>query len=323
MIPEHYFEVICCPKCKADLQANSEKDELFCPSCKSTYPVIEDIPVLLPGVEDEVSQIVKQFYDSEWTRNRAGVLKARVQHEDLSHLGQLYTKMNEDRFLSLFDPKRGQSFFLDAGAGAQPRVEFGSKYTYHICVDFSLDGLVESRKLLGERAICVCGSLLSMPLKDLRCDGIIASHVLYHIDKDLQGDAIRELHRVLRPEGKLLVFYRNPNSLEASIIKGKAAIKKGLNKVIGRKETTIKGENTLYYYSNSINHMLSILNTEFGSSRVSIKSLRMFTIRVTQKAFDSRLLGRTIFKATVLIEKILRRKPSFSSYVAYVAERSH
>ena len=29
-----------CPKCKTDLDANKDKEELYCHHCKSTYPII-------------------------------------------------------------------------------------------------------------------------------------------------------------------------------------------------------------------------------------------------------------------------------------------
>ncbi|MDA2936682.1 class I SAM-dependent methyltransferase [Acidobacteria bacterium AH-259-A15] len=262
MIPQHYFEIICCPKCRSNFDKNSKNEkEVSCHNCKSTYPVIQGIPILLPVLEDEVGQVVKRFYDSEWRRNEAGVLKAKVKHEDLSNLGQLYIKRNEARFVSLFkqEQEKDQNFFLDAGSGAQPRVEFGKNYSYHICLDFSLEGLIESRKLLGSRAICICGSILNMPIKDSVCDGVIASHVIYHIEKDLQVNAIQQLSRVLRPGSKLLILYANPNSLERLLIKG-------LKKMMRRKETATSNESTFYYYAHSVNFMLDICSNEFGNS---------------------------------------------------------
>ena len=91
MIPEHYYKLICCPKCKTDLDKISYKNELYCQNCKSKYPVIEDIPILLHEVKDEISQIIKEFYDTEWKRNRNGILRAKVKHEDLSTIGQQTT----------------------------------------------------------------------------------------------------------------------------------------------------------------------------------------------------------------------------------------
>jgi len=315
MIPEYYFKVICCPNCKSDLEEIKGKDELFCQCCNASYPVIQNIPILLHGVEDETSQIIKQFYDSEWKKNRDGVLKAKVKHEDLSRIGQLYIKKNENRFSSLFDNNNDITFFLDAASGAQPRVDFGKNFDYHICVDFSLDGMVESRKILGNRAICICGSLLNMPIKDLTCNGIIASHVLYHIDKDLQEDAVSQLYRVMRPEGKLLIFYGNPHSFERVIIKSlKMLIRRN---TIKKKSST----QTIYYHAHTISHMLNLINNIFGNSSGSVISLRLFSIAITQKLFNNTIFGSIFYNAIIFVENIFRKIPTFSSYIAYIAKK--
>jgi len=114
--------------------------------------------------------------------------------------------------------RKTKNFFLDAASGAQPRVNFGASYSYHVCLDFALDGLIECKQLLGDRAICICGSLLNMPIKSMICDGIVVSHCLYHIDKDLQLNAVSELSRVLSYKGTVLIFYGNPNSFERRIL---------------------------------------------------------------------------------------------------------
>ena len=41
MIPSHYFEIICCPKCKSNLDADSKKEQLICPNCKLIFPVVD------------------------------------------------------------------------------------------------------------------------------------------------------------------------------------------------------------------------------------------------------------------------------------------
>lgn len=313
MVPKYYFQVICCPKCKSDLEANPRnEEELICSNCSSTYPVIDGIPVLLDKIEDEVSQVIKKFYDSAWKRNKNGMLIAKVEHEDLASLGQKYTRLNEDRFVPFFRKgKESQDFFLDAASGAQPRVRFGKNYVYHICLDFSLDGLIECRKLLGKRAICICGSLLNIPIKDSVCNGIIASHCLYHIDKDLQQNAISELSRVLHHQGKILIFYRNPNSLEQQIVSR-------LKKMIGKKEhvdTTV-----FYYYAHPLSSMLEILSSKFPDSKVAVKPLRMFTKTISEPAFRNKILGHLLFSMFIFIEKLFKEKAHLTSYVVYVVE---
>lgn len=283
-------------------------EKLVCSSCGAIYLVIQDIPILLNEVEDEVSKIINEFYDSEWKRSKSGILSAKVKHEDLSELGQRYIQVNETRFLSLFEA--GGKFFLDAASGAQPRINFGKKFSYHICVDFSLDGLIESRQLLGERAICVCGSLLNLPLKCNVCDGIIVSHCLYHVDAVLQKDAIAELARVLHSHRKMLIFYGNSNSLEARLVKN-------LKKLLRKSEIT-KIDKTFYYYAHSIDVMLNMLSSEFHDSVITVKPLRMFSRRISARLFRTKLFAPIFFNGFILIENILHNEANVASYVAYI-----
>uniref|UniRef100_A0A832GNX8 Trm112 family protein n=1 Tax=Caldimicrobium thiodismutans TaxID=1653476 RepID=A0A832GNX8_9BACT len=47
---EQYLEVLACPLCKGDL-VYLEKEKIsgfFCKKCALLYPIVEDIPVMLP-----------------------------------------------------------------------------------------------------------------------------------------------------------------------------------------------------------------------------------------------------------------------------------
>ncbi len=41
------MEILVCPDCKGTLTADAEHDELICDECGLTYPVRDDIPVML------------------------------------------------------------------------------------------------------------------------------------------------------------------------------------------------------------------------------------------------------------------------------------
>jgi hypothetical protein len=42
------LDILVCPKCKGDLEYQSEPDEqLICRACRLAYPVEDDIPVML------------------------------------------------------------------------------------------------------------------------------------------------------------------------------------------------------------------------------------------------------------------------------------
>ncbi len=47
-----YLEVLACPQCKGDLEYKEitpeEKIGFFCKRCRLLYPILEDIPIMLP-----------------------------------------------------------------------------------------------------------------------------------------------------------------------------------------------------------------------------------------------------------------------------------
>jgi ubiquinone/menaquinone biosynthesis C-methylase UbiE len=48
-------------------------------------------------------------------------------------------------------------------------------------------------------------------------DAAYCAHVIYHIDSDHQDKAIRELIRVTKPGGRIVVIYSNQDSLPSRI----------------------------------------------------------------------------------------------------------
>ena len=53
-ISEDLLELLVCPKCKGSLALASDGSSLDCAACKLSYPVKDDIPVLLV---DEAAQL--------------------------------------------------------------------------------------------------------------------------------------------------------------------------------------------------------------------------------------------------------------------------
>ena len=318
MIPQHYFSVICCPACRGEL---SNGESLTCSNCRATYPVADGIPVLLAGSEDEVSRHVADFYSKAWKRDDEGALIAKKVHEDTTEYGQRYSGEFEKRVLPTLQRDDNPSFFLDAACGAQPRVEFGRSYQYHACVDFSLGGLRESRRLLGDRAVCVNGSLLQLPFKDHAFDGIIASHCLYHIDKDLQGKAAAELVRVLG-RGTLLILYANPERrlpLAGHMIRyASGALMMG-GKLFARPDAAPGGFGPLYTYLHPPARVFEMLSAD-PKVRTALRSLGLFTRHELEPLFRSRF-GARAYRIVEGLERRFAERPDKAYFVAYVATR--
>jgi ubiquinone/menaquinone biosynthesis C-methylase UbiE len=65
---------------------------------------------------------------------------------------------------------------------------------------------------LGPTGEFVLGSILDLPLPDNHVDAVYCAHVIYHIDAAFQEKAVRELIRVTKPGGRVVIIYANPNS---------------------------------------------------------------------------------------------------------------
>jgi uncharacterized protein YbaR (Trm112 family) len=48
MLPPELLQILACPTCKGELTQSEDGSSLLCSPCDRKYPVIEDIPVLLP-----------------------------------------------------------------------------------------------------------------------------------------------------------------------------------------------------------------------------------------------------------------------------------
>jgi uncharacterized protein YbaR (Trm112 family) len=52
MLTKELLDILCCPKCKGELEYRPEEQTLTCKSCGKVYLVKNDIPIML--VDDEV-----------------------------------------------------------------------------------------------------------------------------------------------------------------------------------------------------------------------------------------------------------------------------
>ncbi|MFH1283604.1 MAG: Trm112 family protein [bacterium] len=54
MLKKELLDVLCCPKCKGDV--NYKQDKIICRKCKIFYPVKNDIPVMLIEEAEEYTE---------------------------------------------------------------------------------------------------------------------------------------------------------------------------------------------------------------------------------------------------------------------------
>src|SRR5579872_3600 len=186
------------------------------------YPILKEIVLLLKDLAvvgprgvvlndlmSDDKKLVRNFYDQRgWHANAAGDYEDAVIFEDLRPVSKEYLKKCHDRVSRFLKPSG--DYLLDAASGAlqfKDYLQYSERYKYRVCVDLSFQALSEVKRKLGSKAICVLCDITNMPFRDGVMGGFVSLNTIYHIPKDEQATAVRELYRVLKPGGKGVVVY--------------------------------------------------------------------------------------------------------------------
>lgn len=52
-LPSDLVEILACPKCKGEVETDNSENVIRCHSCRLSYPVRDDIPVMLIDEAEE------------------------------------------------------------------------------------------------------------------------------------------------------------------------------------------------------------------------------------------------------------------------------
>jgi hypothetical protein len=192
--------------------------------------------------------------------------------------------------------RRGRYFF-DLGCGAQPRVSAGIGHEKHVCVDLSLKGLQQCKKILGDRGIYICGSLLAPPLRTAAASTALMAHCLYHIDEASQIPVLRAARALLCDDGELTVLYANPASLEFRLMKPIRALR-----------PRAQG---FYFVPLPISRVAHAIRS-WGDTNFDVSTLRAFSRFISQPVF--KLFRTAGFKGLRFLDSM---SPTMATYVVY------
>ena len=129
-----------------------------------------------------------------------------------------YQDLVDHRTTNCFSGITGR--LLTAGGGDLPgaHTKIARQFSSICCLDISQIALDISKEILGDKEEYVLASILDIPKPSNFFDAAFCAHVIYHIDKQLQSKAVRELVRVIRPGGRAVIIYSNPHSLPELIL---------------------------------------------------------------------------------------------------------
>lgn len=190
--------IICCPACKHDLKYLN--NSLICKLCKSKYPIIGDIPILLSSLNQE-SQKVKQIYEKSEVVKKFGL--------DESFTGSVKYRniLRNKTSMIVRNRTRTNGIVVDVGCGNGLLLESIAKNRNDlnlIGIDFSLPMLLQARERLNKFSInkqFIMASADALPIKSNNADASICIDVLHHFsNKDTIKKSISELIRIVKPQ---------------------------------------------------------------------------------------------------------------------------
>ena len=150
---------------------------------------------------------VRQFYDEYgWARGGEDEL-----FREFRPAYKPYHEGTIARTRACFGSCAGRLLIVGCGDMPRSHVELGEQFAETICFDISRVALDIAAQRL-PKAKTRLGSICEAPFPDATFDAVFASHIIYHIDASLQEQAVREMIRVVKPGGRVVVLYSNPKS---------------------------------------------------------------------------------------------------------------
>ena len=170
-----------------------------------------------------VEHDVRDFYDEfGWVAKDGELGEARFR--EFSAPYYRYHDAVNRRTLACFDGLTGTIMFAGGGDLPDPHMAIASQFRRVSCLDISRRALSIAERKLGKKAAYLLGSIVDIPIAKNYCEAVFCAHVLYHVDKDHQERAIRELIRVTKPGGRIVIVYQNPDSLASRVVSVKQRI---------------------------------------------------------------------------------------------------
>ena len=195
--------VLCCPNCKSPfISTSEEKDDILACSnlqCKSTFPVISGVPVLLEKLShnDFLTQRDKQS-DSHLREAFTGLLEEKKR---IKRSSQILNKFSAFNF-----PRSSKVIELGSGLGHNVKV-----LSEHFLESYGLE-LDFNRILAGHNVDQIVNAdMTKIPFVSNYFDIVFCIGVVHHLpDLEHYVLLINEIKRILRADGKLMLWEPKP-----------------------------------------------------------------------------------------------------------------
>jgi SAM-dependent methyltransferase len=159
------------------------------------------------------SRTVANFYDRHgWIKQDNGVQGEDTLFRTFPTAHIRYAGQTMDRICGLLSPRRDALLFAGCGDMPDNHMRIARSFKHVTCIDISETALDIARDKLGSDGSYVHESIVQTTLPDNAFDGVFCAHVIFHVNAAEQEFAVRQLVRVAKPGGRVLVIYANPLS---------------------------------------------------------------------------------------------------------------
>lgn len=261
---------------------------------------------------DEIEERVSSFYNTVAWKSEGDITEAARIWEDLREHARAYGRKCRLRVFRHI-PESGENM-LDMGSGPiqfKEYIEYSRHFKRRYCIDLSSRALEGARKKIGDHGVFLFGSFLDIPLEDNFFDCAVSILALFNIDKDKQEAAVRKLIAVTKPGKPVIVVYRNPNPIDASLRSFWASslcvrVLRKAKAFLRPLETkpTQENDSILYFYA----HPVEWWNRFSDAASVKILPWRSFTAGIQKALIPDNKLGSMLFDVLFNLEE---RFPDF------------
>jgi ubiquinone/menaquinone biosynthesis C-methylase UbiE len=246
---------------------------------------------------------VREFYDTKgWDKNSSGESIDAELWEDLRECAHDYIVACRKKILKYL-PKVG-GLFLDAASGPiqyAEYLEYSAFFSKHICVDISQKALEQAKAKLGDRGEYYCVSILELPFQNNTFDAIVSLHTIYHIDKDQQEAAVRQLIRVAKPNCPLVIIYSNPDMILNKLFMFFRPVKRlahFIKRLVKKTKHKTLHDKQLYFFAHPISWWKRFEDTCY----VDLEIWRSLAVHHSKRIAPNNIVGKAILNMVLRFE---------------------
>lgn len=200
--------------------------------------------------EVPVGEAVKNFYDNFGWAKRDGEETGEDRLFRAFPPGyEPYAVSSTERTRRLFEGRTGRLLIVGGGDMPDNHIAIARQFPSVTCMDISRRALDISREKLGDGAEYVLDSIVETGREGGQYDAVLCAHVIYHIDAREQERAVRQMIRLAKPGGRVVVICANPRSPFA--VPGEAARK--VKRALGKGRSLLPaGTPELYFHAHPL-----------------------------------------------------------------------